>query len=98
MRRTELPPSVLLGLGSREGPRKSLIPRRSATLPIPTTRVLLAKDGFIQGYNAQAAVDGVAQVIVGPGGSTPSRAINIELALIADAIRSQSGQAHATVG
>jgi len=30
----------------------------------PDSRVLLSKDGFIQGYNAQAAVDGKAQVIV----------------------------------
>jgi transposase len=30
----------------------------------PESRVMLAKDGFIQGYNAQAAVDGAAQVIV----------------------------------
>ena len=30
----------------------------------PDSRVLLTKDGFIQGYNAQAAVDGKAQVIV----------------------------------
>lgn len=30
----------------------------------PDSRVLLTKDGFIQGYNAQAAVDSHAQVIV----------------------------------
>jgi transposase len=30
----------------------------------PDSRVLLAKDGFIQGYNAQAAVDGAAQIII----------------------------------
>jgi hypothetical protein len=29
----------------------------------PGSRVRLSKDGFIQGYNAQAAVDGKAQVI-----------------------------------
>ena len=34
------------------------------------------KDGFIQGYNAQAAVDATAQVIVAHG-STLSRAITI---------------------
>jgi transposase len=33
----------------------------------PESRVLLSKDGFIQGYNAQAAVDGTAQVIVAHG-------------------------------
>lgn len=30
----------------------------------PQSRVLLTKDGYIQGWNAQAAVDGTAQVIV----------------------------------
>jgi transposase len=30
----------------------------------PDSRILLAKDGYIQGYNAQAAVDGAAQIIV----------------------------------
>jgi transposase len=30
----------------------------------PQSRVLLTKDGYIQGFNAQAAVDGAAQIIV----------------------------------
>jgi transposase len=30
----------------------------------PESRILLTKDGYIQGYNAQAAVDGAAQIIV----------------------------------
>jgi len=30
----------------------------------PDSRILLTKDGYIQGYNAQAAVDGTAQIIV----------------------------------
>lgn len=33
----------------------------------PENRVLLTRDGFIQGYNAQAAVDGAAQIIVAQG-------------------------------
>ncbi len=33
----------------------------------PDSRVLLTKDGFIQGYNAQAAVDGGCQIIVAHG-------------------------------
>jgi transposase len=33
----------------------------------PESRVLLSKDGYIQGYNAQAAVDGTAQIIVAHG-------------------------------
>jgi len=31
------------------------------------SRILLTKDGYIQGYNAQAAVDGTAQIIVAHG-------------------------------
>ena len=30
----------------------------------PESRILKSKDGFIQGYNTQAAVDGEAQIIV----------------------------------
>ena len=33
----------------------------------PESRVLLTKDGYIQGYNAQAAVDATAQIIVAHG-------------------------------
>ena len=33
----------------------------------PESRILKTKDGFIQGYNAQAAVDGEAQIIVAHG-------------------------------
>jgi len=33
----------------------------------PQSRVLLTKDGYIQGYNAQAAVDAAAQIIVAHG-------------------------------
>ncbi len=33
----------------------------------PESRILKTKDGFIQGYNAQAAVDGKAQIIVAQG-------------------------------
>ena len=32
----------------------------------PDSRILLTKDGYIQGYNAQAAVDGAAQIIRRP--------------------------------
>jgi transposase len=33
----------------------------------PESRILLTKDGYIQGYNAQAAVDATAQIIVAHG-------------------------------
>ena len=41
--------------------------RRSATSPIRESRILKTKDGYIQGYNAQAAVDAEAQIIVAHG-------------------------------
>src|SRR5476649_194362 len=41
--------------------RTSLIPSRNATSPI---RIMKSKDGFVQAYNAQAAVDAGAQIIV----------------------------------
>jgi transposase len=39
-------------------------PKAQRNFTDPDSRVLLTKDGFIQGYNAQAAVDGTAQIIV----------------------------------
>ena len=57
----------------RKEPRPGRKPKPPATAPEdkaqrnftdPDSRVLLTKDGFIQGYNAQAAVDGANQVIV----------------------------------
>ena len=47
-------------------PRMSPPPRRT-NFTDPDSRVLLTKDGFIQGYNAQAAVDGADQIIVAHG-------------------------------
>jgi hypothetical protein len=37
---------------------------RSATSPIPDSRILPTRDGFVQGYNGQIAVDAAHQVIV----------------------------------
>jgi transposase len=42
-------------------------PKAQRNFTDPESRVLLTKDGFVQGYNAQAAVDGAAQVIVAQG-------------------------------
>jgi Transposase DDE domain len=42
-------------------------PKAQRNFTDPDSRVLLAKDGFIQGYNAQAAVDGGCQIIVAHG-------------------------------
>lgn len=40
------------------------IPKAQKNLPDPESHMMKTKDGFIQGYNGQAAVDGAAQVIV----------------------------------
>jgi transposase len=51
----------------------------------PDSRVLLTKDGYIQGYNAQAAVDGKAQIIVAHA-LTPSMSDQHQLVPLVDAI------------
>ena len=71
-------------------PPKSPIPRRSATSPIPTAAAL-TKDGFIQGYNAQAAVDGAKQIIVAHG-LTQSMSDCPQLVPLVDAVRANLGR------
>jgi hypothetical protein len=39
-------------------------PRAQRNFTDPESRILKTKDGYIQGYNAQAAVDAQAQIIV----------------------------------
>jgi transposase len=51
----------------------------------PDSRILKTKDGFIQGYNAQAAVDGEAQVIVAHG-LTPGMSDQGQLVALVDGI------------
>ena len=48
-------------------PSKEPDPKAQRNFTDPDSRVLLTKDGFIQGYNAQAAVDGTKQIIVAHG-------------------------------
>jgi transposase len=45
-------------------PRKEPDAKLQRNFTDPESRVVKTKDGFIQGYNAQAAVDGAAQIIV----------------------------------
>jgi transposase len=47
-----------------EPPSDTPLPRAQRNFTDPQSRVLLTRDGFIQGYNAGAAVDATAQVIV----------------------------------
>ena len=80
----------------RSGP----VPRPSAKEPDPKaqrnftdpdSRVLLTKDGFIQGYNAQAAVDGAKQIIVAHG-LTQSMSDCPQLVPLVDAVRANLGR------
>ena len=57
----------------------------------PESRVLLTKDGYIQGYNAQAAVDAEAQIIVAHG-LTQSMSDQDQLAPLVDGIENNLGR------
>jgi len=57
----------------------------------PDSRVLLTKDGYIQGYNAQAAVDGAAQIIVAHG-LTASMSDQDQLVPLIDAVKGNLGR------
>jgi transposase len=57
----------------------------------PESRILKTRDGFIQGYNAQAAVDGRAQIIVAQG-LTPSQSDQDQLVPLIDAIADNLGR------
>lgn len=57
----------------------------------PESRILKTKDGYVQGYNAQAAVDGEAQVIVAHG-LTPSMSDQDQLVPLMDSIKANLGR------
>jgi transposase len=57
----------------------------------PESRVLLTKDGYIQGYNAQAAVDGAAQIIVAHS-LTQSMSDHDQLVPLIDGMRDTLGR------
>ena len=57
----------------------------------PESRVLLTKDGYIQGYNAQAAVDGAAQIIVAHS-LTQSMSDHDQLVPLIDGIKDTLGR------
>ena len=56
----------------------------------PESRILKTKDGYIQGYNAQAAVDGEAQIIVAHG-LTQSTSDHDQLVGLVDGIEANLG-------
>jgi transposase len=57
----------------------------------PESRILKTKDGYIQGYNAQAAVDGAHQIIVAQT-LTNSSSDQAQLAPLLDGIRANLGR------
>lgn len=57
----------------------------------PESRILKTKDGYIQGFNAQAAVDGKAQIVVAHG-LTPSVSDQDQLVPLLDQIEQNLGR------
>lgn len=57
----------------------------------PDSRIMKTKDGFVQGYNAQAAVDAEAQIIVAHG-LTNSGSDQAQVTPLVDAIQANTGR------
>ena len=66
-------------------------PKAQRNFTDPDSRVLLTKDGFIQGYNAQAAVDQTNQIIVAHG-LTQSMSDCPQLVPLVDGVRANLGR------
>jgi transposase len=66
-------------------------PKAQRNFTDPDSRILLTKDGYIQGYNAQAAVDSKAQIIVAHE-LTPSMSDQGQLVPLADGIEKNLGR------
>jgi len=66
-------------------------PKAQKNFTDPESRIMKTKDGFIQGYNAQAAVDATAQVIVAHG-LDAKQSDQHHLAPIVDAIEVNLGR------
>ena len=74
-------------------------PKAQKNFTDPESRIMKTKDGFIQGYNAQAAVDAEAQVIVAPWPRRQMRQRSASTGADGRRGRSQSGpQAGAGLG
>ena len=66
-------------------------PKAQRNFTDPESRILKTKDGYIQGYNAQAAVDGAAQIIVAHE-LTPSMSDQGQLVPLVDGIEANMGR------
>jgi transposase len=72
-------------------PRKEPEGKTQRNFTDPESRILKTKDGYIQGYNAQAAVDAEAQIIVAHG-LTPSMSDQDQLVPLIDGIKDNLGR------
>jgi transposase len=82
--------------GKRKGPppappREEPEPKAQRNFTDPQSRILKTKDGYIQGYNAQAAVDGEAQIIVAHG-LVASPSDQDQLVKLVDGIKANLGR------
>lgn len=83
--------------GRRKGGRKAAPPatepnaKAQKNFTDPESRIMKSKDGFVQAYNAQAAVDGEAQIIVAQD-VTQSAVDCAQLVPMTDAIESNLGR------
>jgi transposase len=72
-------------------PRAEPDPKSQRNFTDPESRILKTKDGHIQGYNAQAAVDAAAQIVVAHA-LTPSMSDQDQLAPLIDQIKDNLGR------
>jgi transposase len=74
-----------------EPPDEEPDPKTQRNFTDPESRILKTKDGYIQGWNAQIAVDGTAQIIVAHG-LTPSMSDHGQLEGLIDGIEANLGR------
>jgi hypothetical protein len=72
-------------------PKEEPSPKAQRNFTDPESRILKTKDGYIQGYNAQAAVDGEAQIIVAHG-LVASTSDQDQLVTLIDGIKASLGR------
>lgn len=84
-------PALKPATEARAEPQPQPQPKAQRNFTDPESRIMKGPDGFLQGYNAQAAVDAKAQIIVAHGLSDCS-ADSGQLAPMVKAIRANTGR------
>ena len=79
------------GAGRRRASKAKPSPKAQHNFTDPESRIMKGPDGFVQGYNAQIAVEPVLQLIVGQA-LTQQENDKKQLLPMIDAVRRQSGQ------